>query len=178
MKSVERYVALLRGVNVGGKNKIAMKSLAVLFSDASCHNVETYIQSGNVVFSADAKTAARVGAAICGQIQSQFGFQTHIILRSHQQLARIEASNPYSDLEKCYVAFLAETPAAERIALLDPNRSSPDQFTVSGSEIYLYFPKGVADSKLTNAYFDSKLKTVSTMRNWNTLRKLLAMMAA
>jgi uncharacterized protein (DUF1697 family) len=179
---MDRYVALLRGVNVGGKNKIAMKSLAALFSDAKCRHVETYIQSGNVVFSADAATARKANAAICSAIQQQFGFQTHIILRNQHEIERIESANPYCNKElppeKLHVVFLADTPTAEKVALLDPNRSLPDEFTVSGSEIFLYMPNGMGKTKLTNAYFDSKLKTVSTARNWRTLQKLLELMRA
>jgi uncharacterized protein (DUF1697 family) len=177
---MDRYVALLRGVNVGGKNKIAMKSLAALFSDARCRRVETYIQSGNVVFSADATTAAKAVAAICSAIRQQFGFQTQIVLRSRNEMERIEGANPYfkagMPLDQLHVSFLADAPAAERVALLDPNRSPPDQFTLSGGEIYLYLPNGGGSTKLTNAYFDSKLKTFSTVRNWRTIQKLLEIM--
>lgn len=177
---LNRYVALLRGVNVGGKNMIAMKSLSALFSDAKCQQVTTYIQSGNVVFSADAKTASKATAAICAAIQAQFGFETQIVLRSQNEIERISSANPYLreeiPFEKLHVVFLADAPAAERVALLDPNRSPPDQFTLSGSEIYMYLPNGSAKTKLTNAYFDSKLKTVSTARNWRTLQKLMELM--
>jgi uncharacterized protein (DUF1697 family) len=168
-----RYVALFRGVNVGGNNKIAMALLAEMFTDAGARDVKTYIQSGNVVFTASAKAAQQICAKALGKIT----FQTQIILRSHDDLQRIEGANPFSDPEKTYVMFLADTPAVDRVALLDQDRSAPDRFILSGREIYLYFPNGVANSKLTNAYFDSKLKTVSTARNWRTLQKLLAMMA-
>ena len=178
---MDRYVALLRGVNVGGKNKIAMKNLAALFSDAKCRHVETYIQSGNVVFSADAKTAAKAASAICSAIQAQFGFQTQIVLRSQTEMERIRNANPYLKedipLDTLYVAFLADSPAADRVALLDPNRSPPDQFTVSGREIYMHLLNHAAKTKLTNAYFDSKLKTVGTARNWRTVQKLVELMS-
>jgi len=171
-----RYVALLRGVNVGGKNILPMKELAAFFSDAHCEKVVTYIQSGNVIFSA--KSVTKVAPAICANIEKQFGFQTQIILRSLPEIEKIAAANPFSDLEHAHIMFLASEPAAAQVAQLDPNRSPPDQFQVIGKEIYLYLPNGGAKSKLTNAYFDSKLKTVSTARNWRTLLKLLAMMAA
>lgn len=154
-----------------------MKSLVECFSDASCRNVETYIQSGNVVFSADVKTAVEAAGKICGQIEKQFGFKTHIVLRSLVEIKRIETANPYPDVEKSHIVLLARKPNAADVESLDPKRSPPDTFTVSGSEIYVYLPNGAADTKLTNAYFDSKLKTISTMRNWRTLQKLSAMMA-
>jgi len=168
-----RYVALLRGVNVGGKNILPMKELATLFAEAGCRNVATFIQSGNVVFDGNAKA----GPAVCSKIESTFGFQTNIILRSLPEMEKIALSNPYPDLDQSHVVFLASEPTPAQVAQLDPNRSAPDQFTVLGREIYLHMPNGMGRTKLTNAYFDSKLKTVSTVRNWRTVLKLLAMMA-
>jgi len=168
-----KYLALLRGINVGGNNILPMKDLAALFSKAGCGDVVTYIQSGNVVFSADTKLAATV----CSKVEKQLAFKTTIILRSLPELERIAAGNPYADLDNSHIVFLASLPAPDQVAQLDPNRSAPDQFTVVGREIYLYMPNGMGRTKLTNAYFDSKLKTVGTARNWRTLLKLLAMMA-
>jgi uncharacterized protein (DUF1697 family) len=157
-----------------------MTSLAAMFTAAKCGNVATYIQSGNVVFSADVKVAAKVNALVGKSIREQFGFQTTLLLRSQADIERIEKTNPYFKedlpLDNLYVMFLADQPAPERAAALDPNRSPPDQFTLAGNEIFLYLPNGAGRTKLTNAYFDSKLKTVSTARNWRTLQKLLAMM--
>ena len=174
----ERYVALLRGVNVGGKNKIAMVTLAGMFTDFKCRDVATYIQSGNVVFSADAKAVAKVGGFVCASIEKQLGFQTSVIVRSLTDIKRISASNPYKDVEQSHVMFLADEPSAAQVATLDHSRSAPDEFTVVGSEIYLYLPNGAGNSKLTVTYFDSKLKTVGTQRNWRTVQKLRAMMSA
>ena len=151
-REVGRYVALLRGVNVGGKNMIAMKSLATMFSDAKCRHVTTYIQSGNVLFSADAKTAAKAAAAICAAIQAQFGFQTQIVLRSQSEIEHISKANPYLrdeiPLEKLYVVFLADTPAAERVALLDPNRSPTRRVHRIGQRDYMYLPNGLGQNKI------------------------------
>lgn len=179
---MERYVALLRGVNVGGKNKILMTDLASLFQDLECRSITTYIQSGNVIFSADAKTAAKANHLICGNIKEQFGFQTTIVLRSQTEIARIEKANPFVNenlpAAKLYVMFLAERPSAKHLSQLGHNRSQPDQFTVIGSEIFLCLSNDAAVTKLTNAYFDAKLKTVSTMRNWRTVQKLSELMRA
>jgi len=168
-----RYLALLRGVNVGGANILPMKDLANLFTEAGYKNVATFIQSGNVVFDGNAKAAEVVGS----KIESAFGFKTTIILRSLPEMQKIAASNPYTGVEHSHVVFLASEPVPAQIAQLDPNRSAPDQFTVLGREIYLHTPNGMGRTKLTNAWFDSKLKTVSTVRNWRTVLKLLAMMA-
>lgn len=159
---------------------IAMASLAELFEQANCQSVETYIQSGNVVFTADSKTAGKVPAAICNAIKSQLGFQTTVVIRSQAELQRVVNSQPFSKSEilpEClHVVFLADLPDGERSAMLDLQRSPPDQFEILGKEIYLYLPNGMGKTKLTNAYFDSKLKTVSTARNWRTVQKLLELM--
>jgi len=168
-----RYLALLRGINVGGANILPMKDLANLFTQSGCQNVATFIQSGNVIFHGSAQSANTV----CSKIEAAFGIKTTIILRSLPEMQKIAASNPYPDTEHSHVVFLASEPAPAQIAQLDPNRSAPDQFTVLGREIYLHTPNGMGRTKLTNAWFDSKLKTVSTVRNWRTVLKLLAMMA-
>jgi len=173
------YAALLRGVNVGGKNKLPMKDLAALFEKAGCVSVTTYIQSGNVVFSADAECAKMLAPAIARKIEERFGYRIPVLLRSAEQLASVIRDNPYLregvPEKELYVAFLASPPPAEKIKDLDPARSLPDSFRASGQEIYLHLPNGIADSKLTNAWFDTKLSTVSTVRNWATVLRLYAM---
>lgn len=169
----DKYLALLRGINVGGKNMLPMKDLAAMFSKAGCTQIQTYIQSGNVIFS----VADEIATTICPKIEKQIPFQTTIILRSLPEVLQAAGGNPYPDIDNSHIMFLASQPSAEQVAQLDPNRGAPDRFTVVGKHIYLHLPNGTARSKLTNAYFDSKLKTVSTIRNWRTLLKLLAMMA-
>jgi uncharacterized protein (DUF1697 family) len=173
------HLALLRGVNVGGKNKLPMKDLATMFEEAGCRNVRTFIQSGNVVFTASANVAARLPAVMAHNISERFGFRVPVILRTAKSLHEIVSNNPFlpnAPEEGLHVMFLADDPTAESVAVLDPNRSSPDAFIVRGPDIYLQLPNGVAKTKLTNAWFDSKLKTISTGRNWRTVKKLLEMM--
>jgi uncharacterized protein (DUF1697 family) len=171
-----KYVALLRGVNVGGKNILPMKDLAAIFVAAGCKDVSTYIQSGNVVFSAPAAMLKKLPAQISASIEKRFGYKVPVVLRSNQQLAQAIAGNPFlkagQDPKTCHAMFLADTPTAQTAKLLDPNRSPGDFFEVCGGEIYLHLPNGSAKSKLTNAYFDSKLTTVCTVRNWATVLKL------
>jgi uncharacterized protein (DUF1697 family) len=170
-------VALLRGINVGGKNKLPMRELAGLFEDAGCANVRTFIQSGNVIFTATPKVSASLAAAITAGITERYGYRVPVILRTAQELREVVSDNPFPGAEEIlHVMFLADRPSPAKIAALDPNRSAPDTFIVRGQEIYLHLLNGVADSKLTNAWFDSKLGTVSTSRNWRTVTKLLAMM--
>jgi uncharacterized protein (DUF1697 family) len=173
----DTQLALLRGINVGGKNKLPMRDLAGMFEDAACGNVRTFIQSGNVIFSADAKVSVSLAAAIASKIESRFGYKVPVILRTARQLREVVSNNPFPGAEDIlHVMFLADRPSRKQIAALDPNRSAPDTFIVRGGEVYLHLPNGVADTKLTNAWFDSKLGTVSTGRNWRTVTKLLEMM--
>jgi uncharacterized protein (DUF1697 family) len=176
------YVALLRGVNVGGKNMLPMKDLAEMFAAAGCGDVRTYIQSGNVIFRATNGVAAKAGAIVAAEISERFGYKTPVVLRSAEQLEAVLASNPFVvqklPEEALYVMFLANRPAEPPVAGLDPNRSPGDKFVVRGADIYLHLPNGAGRSKLTNAFFDSKLATVSTARNWRTVTKLLELMKA
>lgn len=173
------HVALLRGINVGGKNILPMKELPRIFADAGCINVRTYIQSGNVIFQAPRGTEG-IAHAIEANIEKQFGFRTPLILRSSEQLRQAIRDNPFlaakADQKTLYVYFLARAPNDRAIAGLDPARSAPDAFHVRGQEIYLHLPNGMGRSKLTNAYFDSKLSTTCTARNWATVLKLSEMM--
>jgi uncharacterized protein (DUF1697 family) len=169
------HVALLRGINVGGKNVVPMKDLAAVFADAGCRDVRTYIQSGNVVFRGPAP--ARLRGVLEARIERTFGLRVPVVLRTADELAAVTRSNPYLDddpsTDALHVVFLADQPTDAAAASLDPKRSPPDTFTVMGREIYLRCPAGVGRSKLTNAYFDGKLSTVSTVRNWRTVLKLL-----
>jgi uncharacterized protein (DUF1697 family) len=175
------YLALLRGINVGGKNRLPMKDLIEMFVEAGCDNVRTYIQSGNVVFDSDPALSAPLPGLIAAGIADRFGYRTPVILRTAEQLGQVVSGNPFlkagAPEETLHVMFLADLPGPDRVAALDPDRSPPDAFDVRGGEVYLKLPNGVADSKLTNAYFDSKLGTTSTGRNWRTVTKLLDLMA-
>ncbi len=171
------YVALLRGINVGGRNKLSMKRLAAIFVEAGCEDVETYIQSGNVVFRADARLAARIPGLITGEIEAQTGLHVPVVMRRVEELAGVIADNPFvereADERALHVMFLSDEASRDDVASLDPDRSPPDEFVVAGREIYLHCPDGVGRTRLTTAYFDARLGTTSTSRNWRTVNKLL-----
>jgi len=170
-------VAVLRGINVGGKNKIRMQDLSAVFAAAGCSRVRTYIQSGNVAFTAPLLAEHELRAVLEQQILDRFGFRVPVVLRRADELARVLAGNPFPEAAS-HVMFLADTPSQSAVDSLDPNRSPGDSFSVQGRDIFLHLPNGVAESKLTNAYFDSKLATVSTLRNWRTVRALADLAAA
>jgi len=175
-KTSSKHVVLLRGINVGGKNMLPMKELVGMFVAAGCADVTTYIQSGNVVFSADAKVVAGLGSLIAARVEQRFGLRIPVVLRTAAEMEAVIHGNPFLvggvGEEMLHVCFLEDLPEAARVAGLDAGRSAPDAFAVVGREIYMQLVKGISGTKLTNAYFDSKLKTVSTMRNWRTVLKL------
>jgi uncharacterized protein (DUF1697 family) len=175
------YVALLRGINVGGKNPLPMKELAAEFVAAGCEHVRTFIQSGNVVFSAPAGyDESDLTRLLCARLAERFGYMAPLILRTTEELRAAITNNPYLAVgapeETIHIMFLTATPDAARVEKLDPDRSPGDTFVVLGREIYLRLPTGMARTKLTNAYFDTKLGVTSTARNWRTTTKLLELM--
>jgi uncharacterized protein (DUF1697 family) len=176
------HVALLRGINVGGKNKLPMKELAALFEAAGCRAVRTYIQSGNVVFVAPPAAARRLPLQISTAIEKRYGYRVPVVLRTAEELQAVAAGNPFlragADPVTLHVAFLAGGPTATASAALDPRRSPPDEFVLKGRELYLKLPNGVSGSKLTNAYLDKTLGTISTLRNWRTVLELIAVSSA
>ena len=173
-------VALLRGINVGGRNKLPMRDLVAIFADAGCTDVTTYILSGNVVFRAPDDLAARIPGLISDSIAERLDLRVPVVTRSAAEFEAVVAGNPYlgieTDFTKLHVAFLADHPTEAALNALDPDRSPGDAYQVRGGEIYLHLPNGAAGSKLSNAYFDAKLGTTSTARNWKTILKLHELM--
>jgi uncharacterized protein (DUF1697 family) len=171
-----KHVALLRAINVGGKNMLPMKALAEMFVKAGCRDVVTYIQSGNVVFNAPAAVMKKLPETISQKIADDFGYQVPVVVRSHEELIAAIHGNPFLQTgvaeNMLFVAFLGDAPSADLVANLDPQRSPPDRFAVVGKDIYLHLLNHAAKTKLTNAWLDSKLRTVSTVRNWATVLKL------
>ncbi len=170
------HVALLRGINVGGKNRLPMKDLAAMFDAAGCRGVTTYIQSGNVVFQAGRELAPRISGLISSRIQEKFGLAVPVVLRTAREIESVARSNPWieagKDPKATHVLFLAEEPKDGAAESLDASRSLPDQFVVRGREIFLHCPNGLGRSRLTNDYFDRKLGSISTCRNWTTVLTL------
>ena len=179
------HVALLRGVNVGGKNRLPMAELSAMFERAGCTDVRTYIQSGNVVFGASERVAAQVGAQVSAALAKQLGLRVPLVLRSAEELRAVAANNPFlrelherEELKRLHVAFLKRVPTASARAALDPERSPPDRFFARGRELYLCCPNVMARTKLTNDYLDRTLGSVSTVRNWNTVLALCELAGA
>ena len=144
--------------------------------------MRTYIQSGNVLFTASRARAEKLPGLIASGIADRFGYRIPVLLRTAADLGETIGNNPFLQAGApenwLHVLFLANQPDAGRVATLDPLRSPPDAYAVRGREIYLQCPNGAGSTKLTNAYFDSRLATISTGRNWRTVLKLLELAQA
>src|SRR5512143_3373688 len=149
-----KYVAMLRGINVGGNNMLPMKDLAAIFEKAGCKNVRTYIQSGNVVFEC-AASIARLQTTVGAAIETKSGFNPPLLLQQAADLEKILRENPFlkagAKEDELHVVFLSDEPKATDIERLEQNRVAPDEFVVRGKEIYLRLPNGAGRSKLAVA---------------------------
>jgi uncharacterized protein (DUF1697 family) len=175
------YVALLRGINVGGNNKVPMKALAELFSSLGHRDVVSYIQSGNVVFTTASSSMPALAAALEAGISKSFDVKSAVLLRTKSELESVTKNNPFftpdADVSKLQVTFLDESPGKSVLDDIEPDACAPDQFVVRKREIYSYCPEGFGRSKLVS-YMERRLETKrATTRNWTTVNKLLAMMS-
>jgi uncharacterized protein (DUF1697 family) len=173
----DRYVALLRGINVGGNKKVPMARLKKLLEGLGLTEVETLLQSGNAVFTGAAKRPAQHSKQIEEAIVGEFGFEVSVLVRTRDELAATIEGNPFPGAEAnashFIVMFLSETPEKKRLESFDAAAYRPDEFLVVGREIYARFPNGMGRSKLAVALGGSRLGVVVTARNWNTVTKLL-----
>ena len=177
------YVALLRAVNVGGTGKLPMADLRKLLDGLGFKNIETYIQSGNVVFDA-AGSAAKVKAAVEAGLEKLMGAPVEVMVRTHEELSRIIADNPFAaqaaaDGARVHVGFLAGVaPAGAQAALQAIVTKYParrDRFHLAGNVVYLHLPDGASETKFSGKTLDKAIGAPGTGRNWNTVLKLHAM---
>jgi uncharacterized protein (DUF1697 family) len=171
------YIALLRGINVGGKNKIKMAELKSALVAIELSRVQTYIQSGNVVFESG-EGAVLLRGRIEQEIKEAFGIPAAVVLRTAAELERIITDCPFaadalSEGESLQVCLLTETPSQDKVDRLSEGKSEIDEYQVQGREVYLLFRQSVLDSKLASNI--PKLGVTATTRNWNTINKLLTM---
>ncbi|PHQ57519.1 MAG: hypothetical protein COC16_00590 [Lutibacter sp.] len=173
------YIALLRGINVSGHNKIKMTQLKQLFVDLSYHNITTYIQSGNVVFQSKKNSKSTIKATITEAIKTKFDYDVKVVIITKKELQTVFTSNPFlkintSDITKLCVTFLSNNPLLENIPQIEALiANNPDEFKIINKSIYLHCPTGFGRTKLTNNLFERKLKSDATTRNWKTITKLI-----
>lgn len=166
------YIALLRGINVGGHNKIPMKELKQLLTDAGFADVRTYIQSGNLLFRSPNVESA-VAEQIHRVIADNFRLRIPVVVRTAEEWADIAERRPFqgdeADESRWYVTFFDRSADASG---LDPNRSPGDRFVIVGREAHLFLGRGAAETKLSHDWFEKQLGVTATARNWNTVQKL------
>ena len=173
---MNRYICLLRGINVSGKNKILMKELVAMFENQGFGNVESYIQSGNVSFDSDEADKTHLEEAISNGIRSQFGYEVKSFVRTKVQIRELLDRCPYSiaklkENEQLYFSLL-DSPRKDDDISLEIREKTEDEFTIVDDTIYLLCRKGYGNTLLSNNFFEKKLKTAATTRNLATMLKL------
>jgi len=181
---METFISILRGINVSGQKKILMADLKALFENLGFEDVRTYIQSGNVIFKASEKSAGKeLAGKIEAAISDKYSFHVPVIIRTAAEMENILAVNPFLkdasiDQEKLHVTFLDEIPEQEKLAGIKHVDFPPDQFSIIGKEVFLYCPDKYGETKLSNKFFENKLRVAATTRNWKTVNKLAEMATA
>ncbi|MBJ2173707.1 DUF1697 domain-containing protein [Aureibaculum sp. A20] len=172
---MKKYIAILRGINVGGKRKILMADLQQLLNKNGFKNCSTYIQSGNVLFLSD-KTVLEIEKEIKQTIFKKYGFDVPVLVRTVNEIENVFHNNPFlpeqADINKLYVAFLAEIPSDENLEKLNAIHFDNANFEIHGKHVFMQYYTKSSDSKLTNNLIENKLKVTATSRNWKTVTKL------
>ena len=176
---METYISLLRAINVGGHQSIRMDQLQVCYEIAGFKNIKSYLQSGNVIFKSSVADESRLEQIIKEEIRKKFGFEIEVFVRTGGNFRMISESNPFltdrhEDISRLYVTFVSGKPSADDIARIQGQQYFPDEYFIRGNEIFLFCPNGYGRTKLSNTFFESKLKMTATTRNWNTVMNLLS----
>lgn len=172
-----KYIALLRGINVSGQKLIKMEDLRAIFTSLGFKNVQTYIQSGNVIFETTTQDINKLTDKVEKGLARELGYSVPIVLRTSEKIKAIVVKNVFKKLKtkegiKTYVAFLSTTPTKEQVSFLVSLNSEVDTFYVADDEIYLVIDETKGKSVFTNVFIEKKLKMHATTRNWNTVCKL------
>ncbi|MGI9191981.1 MAG: DUF1697 domain-containing protein [Chitinophagaceae bacterium] len=168
------HIALLRGINVGGNRRINMEALKALFVNQEFTAVKTYIQSGNVIFNGNITDKNHTASQIEKAIQSQFGFEVPVIIKTKEQWQSIIAQNPFVhqagiDEKNLHVTLLSEKPSPASIKKLPTSPLNGDAFNLIDETIFLHCQNPYHQTKLSNAFFEKILGVKATTRNWKTI---------
>jgi uncharacterized protein (DUF1697 family) len=173
---VTRQIGLLRGINVGGRNRIPMAQLRELMEALGYTGVETLLQSGNVAFGST-EPAATSERRIAKRLHDQTGLDVKVLVRTRAELAEVVKRNPlreHADNPKHHhVVFLSDRPDPKLLAAVDPADYAPEMFQLHGRELFMWWPAGAHKARLTHSFWERKLKVTATARNWNTVERLL-----
>jgi len=174
---MQTYISILRGINVSGQKKIRMVELKSLYESLGFENVQSYVQSGNVVFDSEEQDAIKLRGTIEAQIESTFGFSVPVLIRTGDDFQRIIKSHPFKDKEaiRVLVTFLYQRPDESKQEELRHYKDKVDHFAIGEQEIYLFCPGGYGKTKLSNTFFEKKLGVICTTRNWKSVNALYEM---
>lgn len=181
---MQTFISILRGINVSGHRKIDMAGLKGLYEELQLEEVISYIQSGNVVFKASKKTrGTQLAKTIEKAIFQKYGFEVPVIVRTVMEMENVLSANPFLeesdiDVEKLHITFLSDVPATNELQKIEGINHPPDRFIIKEKDVYLYCPRGYGNTKLSNNFFENKLKVTATTRNWKTANKLLELASA
>ena len=172
---MDKKIAILRGINVGGKCKILMADLKSMCENLGLENVTTYIQSGNLIFNSN-QPNYELENSLEKKINGKYGFNVPVIVRTKRELENSLKNNPFLnkgfDIKKLYLTFLKEKPKKENLEKTLTFSYEPDKFTISGKDAFIFCSEKYHTSKLTNNFFEKQLKVIATTRNWKTVLKL------
>ena len=171
------YVALLRGINVGGHKPLKMALLREILEGAGCTDVETYIQSGNVVFGHASRSEAKLQAELEKQIAKATKFDVTVVLRSAAEMKTVVADNPFPKAgdKELHVLFCTTRPTAAAFSKVEAAKFAPETWALANREVYLHLPKGLGNSKLAVTITRVSPAKEATARNWRTVQTLIAM---
>jgi uncharacterized protein (DUF1697 family) len=176
---MNRFIAILRGVNVSGAKPMKMEALRKTFQQLGFTNVASYIQSGNVVFTSGETDTLLLAGKTAKAIQTDFGFDVPVLVLPAGDLKTIIDSNPLNDGTNdpafLHITFLSEPPAAFSLSEIESRKQGNEEIIITGKAVYLYCPHGYGKTKLTNTFLESKLKVAATTRNWKTACELVRM---
>lgn len=174
---MKKYIVLLKGINVGGHNKIPMAELRKLLCDKGFSNVRTYIQSGNILVEHDQQSKKQAESKIQESILEYFGFNISVLVKTPDELKQIFQDCPFSEEKKkaTYFMMLHDVPNDKLIEEASNKVYDFDKYIIKNNCIYLYCEKGMGKSKFNAKSFEKKLNTFATARNYNTMLKLLSL---
>lgn len=177
---MQKYVSLLRGINVSGQKKITMAALCDVYRQIDLGQVQSYIQSGNVLFTSGISDVENLRRRIESAIKDRFGFTVDVLLRTSDDIRALSLENPFLvqdgiDLKKLHVTFFKQRVRKDVSALLDAQNFAPDEFSITSTHAFVSCPDGYGRTKINNHYFEKYLKVKCTTRNWNTITKLVSL---
>jgi uncharacterized protein (DUF1697 family) len=175
---MQTYISFLRGINMGGNKKVSIQDLKKIYESLGFNEVKTFGLSGNVIFKSKEEKPSTLAGKIERKLKEVLGFEIVVLIRTKEELEKIIKANPFSklskeELSKVAVAFLSEIPSKDNLGEIDKIKDISEKFIIANREIYLFFPNGYGRTKLTNNFFEKKLKVRATTRTLRVTNKLM-----